>query len=195
MLAGLRRTPSSSRPFPTGRHRLLGDHRARSRQRRARLQRGRGEADARRVRTASPNARRRLRDQRPEGRVGVQRHHRDVGGPVHRDRRRRRRARLRRDARRPRPRPASRAASRSRSSARGPLPQGEIFFDDVRVPARNLVMPPAMYPTMLELTLCTANGYMGSTFVGVARAAFEHAVEYAKDARPGRRADHSRTRR
>ncbi|MFN2427281.1 MAG: acyl-CoA dehydrogenase family protein [Candidatus Binatia bacterium] len=60
------------------------------------------------------------------------------------------------------------------------LPQGEIFFDDVRVPARNLVVPPAMYPMMLELTLCTANGFMGATFAGVARAAFEHAVEYAK---------------
>ncbi|MFN2376094.1 MAG: acyl-CoA dehydrogenase family protein [Candidatus Binatia bacterium] len=60
------------------------------------------------------------------------------------------------------------------------LPQGEIFFDDVCVPARNLVVPPAMYPMMLELTLCTANGFMGATFAGVARAAFEHAVEYAK---------------
>ena len=60
------------------------------------------------------------------------------------------------------------------------LPQGEIFFEDVRVPARNLVVPPAMYPMMLELTLCTANGFMGATFAGVARAAFEHAVEYTK---------------
>jgi len=29
--------------------------------------------------------------------------------------------------------------------------------------------------------LCTANGFMGSTFVGVARAALEHAVQYAKE--------------
>lgn len=60
------------------------------------------------------------------------------------------------------------------------LPQGELFFDDVRVPAGNLVVPQAMYPTMLELTLCTANGFMGAAFAGVARAAFEHAVEYSK---------------
>jgi acyl-CoA dehydrogenase len=62
-----------------------------------------------------------------------------------------------------------------------PLPQGEVFFEDVRAPGRNLVIPPAMYPMGLELTLCTANGFMGSTFVGVARAALEHAVQYAKE--------------
>ncbi len=61
-----------------------------------------------------------------------------------------------------------------------PLPQGEVFFDDVRVPVMNLVIPPEMYPMGMELTLCTANGYMGSTFVGCARAAFEAALEYAK---------------
>ncbi|HWP65111.1 MAG TPA: acyl-CoA dehydrogenase [Candidatus Limnocylindria bacterium] len=61
------------------------------------------------------------------------------------------------------------------------LPQGEIFFDGVRVPAENMVVPPAMYFGGLELTLCTANGYMGAAFVGVARAAFELAVAYAKE--------------
>jgi acyl-CoA dehydrogenase len=62
-----------------------------------------------------------------------------------------------------------------------PLPQGEVFFEDVRVPGRNLVIPPGMYPMGLELTLCSANGYMGSTFVGLARAALELAVQYAKE--------------
>ena len=61
-----------------------------------------------------------------------------------------------------------------------PLPQGELFFDAVRVPAANVVIPPAMYAMGLELTLCTANGYMGATFVGCARAAFELALDYAK---------------
>ena len=61
-----------------------------------------------------------------------------------------------------------------------PLPQGEVFFDAVRVPAANMVIPPAMYAMGLELTLCTANGYMGATFVGCARAAFELALDYAK---------------
>ena len=62
-----------------------------------------------------------------------------------------------------------------------PLPQSEVFFEDVRVPGRNLVIPPMMYPMGLELTLCSANGYMGSTFVGLAQAALEHAVQYAKE--------------
>lgn len=61
-----------------------------------------------------------------------------------------------------------------------PLPQGEVFFDAVRVPSTHLVVPPEMYAMGMELTLCTANGYMGSTFVGCARAAFEMALEYAK---------------
>ena len=62
-----------------------------------------------------------------------------------------------------------------------PLPQGEVFFDDVRVPATHMVIPPEMYPMGMELTLCTANGFMGATFVGCARAAFEAALEYAKE--------------
>jgi acyl-CoA dehydrogenase len=61
-----------------------------------------------------------------------------------------------------------------------PLPQGEVFFDAVRVPRSHMVIPPEMYPMGLELTLCTANGYMGATFVGCARAAFEMALDYAK---------------
>jgi alkylation response protein AidB-like acyl-CoA dehydrogenase len=60
------------------------------------------------------------------------------------------------------------------------LPQGEVFFDQVRVPMMNMVIPPERYAMGMELTLCTANGYMGSTFVGCARAAFEMALEYAK---------------
>ncbi len=61
-----------------------------------------------------------------------------------------------------------------------PLPQGEVFFDDVRVPSTHMVIPPEMYAMGMELTLCTANGYMGATFVGCAQAAFEMALEYAK---------------
>ncbi len=65
------------------------------------------------------------------------------------------------------------------------LPQGEIFFDAVRVPASHMVVPPEMYPMALELTLCTANGFMGATFVGCARAAFELALDYAKERTQG----------
>ena len=61
------------------------------------------------------------------------------------------------------------------------LPQGEVFFSDVRVPLHHLVVPAEMYPMMLEMTLCNANGFMGSTFVGCARAAYELALAYAKE--------------
>ncbi len=61
------------------------------------------------------------------------------------------------------------------------LPQGEVFFSDVRVPLSHLVVPTELYPMMLEMTLCTANGFMGSTFVGCARAAYELALAYAKE--------------
>jgi acyl-CoA dehydrogenase len=61
-----------------------------------------------------------------------------------------------------------------------PLPQGELFFDAVRVPSTHMVIPPGMYGAGLEMTLCTANGFMGATFVGCARAAFELALAYAK---------------
>jgi len=61
------------------------------------------------------------------------------------------------------------------------LPQGELFFDSVHVPSANMVIGPELYSMGMELTLCSANGFMGSTFVGCARAAFEAAVEYAKE--------------
>ena len=65
------------------------------------------------------------------------------------------------------------------------LPQGELFFDGVRVPSSHMVIAPEMYGMGLELTLCTANGYMGATFVGCASAAFEMALEYAKQRTQG----------
>jgi alkylation response protein AidB-like acyl-CoA dehydrogenase len=60
------------------------------------------------------------------------------------------------------------------------LNQGEIFFDDVRVPASHRVVGPEFYPIALEMMLAHANAAMGQLFVGVARAAFEAALEYAK---------------
>tara|TARA_R110002110_G_scaffold107369_3_gene268685 strand:- start:9415 stop:10620 length:1206 start_codon:yes stop_codon:yes gene_type:complete len=61
------------------------------------------------------------------------------------------------------------------------LNQGEIFFDGLKVPAENLVVPPEMYAAAADMVLCTANGSMGTTFLGVARAALELAVDYAKE--------------
>jgi acyl-CoA dehydrogenase len=61
------------------------------------------------------------------------------------------------------------------------LNQGEIFFDDVRIPADYMVIPPEAYGFATEMILTNANGGMGSIFVGVAQAALDLAVDYAKE--------------
>lgn len=65
------------------------------------------------------------------------------------------------------------------------LPQGEIFFDDVRLPRTCLAVTPDGYDEALYRTLSTANAGMGAIFVGVARAAFDYALEYAHERRQG----------
>ncbi len=61
------------------------------------------------------------------------------------------------------------------------LNQGEIFFDDVRIPAEFMVVGTEAYSGIVEMVLATANASMGTTFVGVAQAAFEHALAYARE--------------
>ncbi|CAB1369732.1 Acyl-CoA dehydrogenase domain protein [Denitratisoma oestradiolicum] len=62
------------------------------------------------------------------------------------------------------------------------LNQGEIFFDNVRVPRQFFLMDgPDVYPHVLGATLRDANIAMGQQFIGVARAAYEHALAYAKE--------------
>ncbi len=61
------------------------------------------------------------------------------------------------------------------------LDQGEIFFDDVRIPAEYMVIGSDAYGFILETVLTLANAGMGTIFVGVARAALEHALAYAKE--------------
>lgn len=61
------------------------------------------------------------------------------------------------------------------------LNQGEIFFDDVRIPGDFMVIGTEAYSGIVEMVLSTANAYMGTTFVGVARAALEHALAYARE--------------
>ena len=60
------------------------------------------------------------------------------------------------------------------------LNQGEIYFDKVRVPKEYMLIDPESYSAMLDITLSTANAAMGAMFVGVARAAYEEALAYAK---------------
>lgn len=65
------------------------------------------------------------------------------------------------------------------------LNQGEIFFDEVRIPADYMVTPPEGFGTGGDMILSQANGGMGSTFVGVAQSAFEMGRDYAKQREQG----------
>ena len=65
------------------------------------------------------------------------------------------------------------------------LNQGEIFFDDVRIPRSYMAVPPEGYDQAAELVLTNANTGMGTLFVGLARAALELAVAYAKERKQG----------
>jgi len=61
------------------------------------------------------------------------------------------------------------------------LNQGEIFFDGLRVPAANLVLPPEGYALFGDVALSQANSGMGSIFIGLAQAALDLALSYAKE--------------
>lgn len=61
------------------------------------------------------------------------------------------------------------------------LNQGEIFFDDVRIPADYMVVGKEAYSGIVEMVLTMANAFMGATFAGTARAALELALDYAKE--------------
>jgi len=61
------------------------------------------------------------------------------------------------------------------------LNQGEIFFEDVRIPAHYMVLNPEMFRFAADMVLSQANSGMGTLFVGVAQAALDLAVDYAKE--------------
>ena len=62
------------------------------------------------------------------------------------------------------------------------LPQGEIYFDDVRIEANQMmVADPETYAFAIDATLALANSAMGAIFTGVARAAYDEALRYAKE--------------
>ncbi len=61
------------------------------------------------------------------------------------------------------------------------LNQGEIFFDNVRIPRDYMVCSdPAVYKRMIYNVLAGANAMMGRTFVGTAQSALDEALSYAK---------------
>ncbi|MFB6166306.1 MAG: acyl-CoA dehydrogenase family protein [Haloarculaceae archaeon] len=65
-------------------------------------------------------------------------------------------------------------------------PQGELVFDDVRVPERNVVMTPEMldpetgYVDLSQILSVTSAG-MAAVATGLARAAFEEALAYTRE--------------
>ncbi len=61
------------------------------------------------------------------------------------------------------------------------LPQGEIFFDDVRIPERYMIVDGDRYEATVEATIAGANAGMGALFTGVARAALEEAIAYSRE--------------
>jgi len=61
------------------------------------------------------------------------------------------------------------------------LNQGEIFFDNVKIPRSWMLTKSDGYELALERTLTFANSSMAAAFTGVARAAYEAALEYSKE--------------
>lgn len=61
------------------------------------------------------------------------------------------------------------------------LPQGELYFDDVRVPKERIICDASAYEQMTDLVLGAANAHMAIMCLGGARAAFEETLSYTKE--------------
>jgi acyl-CoA dehydrogenase len=66
-----------------------------------------------------------------------------------------------------------------------PLPQGEVIFDNVRLPKNYMITDDAAYNENFFGVLTWANMEMAGTFTGLARAAYEHALAYVHERRQG----------
>lgn len=65
------------------------------------------------------------------------------------------------------------------------LNQGEIFFDNVKLSTDHILAGPEHYQDAVLAIHSLANGLMGATFTGVARAAYELALDYAHERKAG----------
>jgi alkylation response protein AidB-like acyl-CoA dehydrogenase len=76
------------------------------------------------------------------------------------------------------------------------LPQGEIYFDNVRVPKRFAIALKDEFYGNLSSVWAFAGCHMGQIFTGVARAAFEMALQYCHERKQGGQLliDHQLTR-
>lgn len=63
--------------------------------------------------------------------------------------------------------------------------QGELYFDSVEVPISHLLAGPDTYQELSYRMLCEANPHVAVVAVGIARAAFEHALAYAHERKQG----------
>lgn len=67
------------------------------------------------------------------------------------------------------------------------LNQGELYFENVVVPSSHIIAGPDDYADMVYHTLAEANVHVACTAVGIARAAYEHALAYVHTRRAGGR--------
>ena len=160
-------------------HRLLGHHGAAARLRLPGRRHLRHERRAHGVRHARQARRRRLDNQRRKGGLGIERDNRHA-----RDGALRRRplegmpgSAIAIGPAEPPRRVQGQAAQQDGQRA---LNQGEIFFDNVRIPSDYVLVAPELYPLAGDMILATANGGMGACFTGLARAAYEEAMGYCK---------------
>lgn len=65
------------------------------------------------------------------------------------------------------------------------LNQGEVFFDNVRIPLDHVLAGPDKFQEAVYIIHTAANGLMGAVFTGVARAAYEMALNYAHERKQG----------
>jgi len=67
------------------------------------------------------------------------------------------------------------------------LNQGEIYFEDVRIPKNYMIAEPTFYEPLLGMVLAAANMVMATFSTGIARATFEEALVYSKERIQGTR--------
>jgi alkylation response protein AidB-like acyl-CoA dehydrogenase len=61
------------------------------------------------------------------------------------------------------------------------LPQGELFFHEVRIPMKYMFVGPGNYSTWTANNLAFGNAAMTLFAIGLARAAFDEAIAYTKE--------------
>jgi len=57
--------------------------------------------------------------------------------------------------------------------------QGEIFFDEVRIPLQHMLFQGEAFCSFLQSAIAGANSNLGAIYTGVARAAYEEALAYS----------------